>query len=538
MRLSKKFVNDYTNIEDIDFLEYANKMLKLGNEYESISNLVSGTKLLIGEVIECEDHPESDHLHVCKVDVKNEVLNIICGAPNMRKGIKVIVALNGADLPGGTIKKTTILGYESNGMCCSLAELGIDKKFLTEEDINGIHELDKDAPVGEDPIKYLQLDDKIIDFELTANRSDELSMLGLAYESSIITGNKVDLPDLSYKSINKNINKYLELKVDTPDVYTFLVKRVNDIKITESPLFMRNRLMACNIRSINNVVDISNYVMLETGQPLHFYDADKLGNIIESRNANNGETLVTLDNQKRILSEDDIIITNGKDPIGLAGVMGGLDTEIDENTKNVVVECAIFNPINIRKTSKKLVRSEASIRYEKGLDVNRCYMAIERACNMLEKYASGKVLEGMLEYNTLDRNEKTIEISLDKINSVLGYKLTSKDVKDVFDRLNFVSEENKNIFKVTIPTRRIDINIPEDLIEEVSRVYGVDNINSTLPVFESKPSKNNNHNRIIREEMVESGLNEVITYSLINVDDVFKFTNDEFGLIKVLDPLT
>ena len=537
MKLSKKFVNDYTNLNNIDFMEYASSMLKLGNEYESISDLVTGTKLIIGEVVECSMHPESDHLHVCKVDIGSEKLNIICGAPNMRKGIKVIVAQDGAELPGGTIKRSTILGYESNGMCCSLSELGIDKKFLTEEDINGIHELPLDAPVGEDPIKYLELDDKVIDFELTANRSDELSMLGLAYESAVITGEEVRLPDLTYKESDKNIKDLLTLKVDTPNVYTFLVKRVNNIKIEESPLFIKNRLMACGIRSINNVVDISNYVMLETGQPLHFYDADKLGKTIASRNAKNGETLVTLDNQTRILTEEDIIITNGKDPIGLAGVMGGLDTEIDENTKNVVVECAIFNPLNIRKTSKKLVRSEASIRYEKGLDVNRCYMAIDRACNMLEHYAGGEVLSGMLEYNTQDRNEKVIKISLEKINSVLGFDLTTDDVKEVFKKLNFEVKSRGNEFTVNVPTRRIDISIEEDLIEEVSRVYGVDNLKSTLPVFESTPSRHNKKDRLIRDKMVSLGLNEVITYSLINVDDVFKFTNDEFGLIKVLNPL-
>ncbi len=538
MRLSKKFLSDYTNLNNIDFKSYADSMLKLGNEYESITNLVNATNLIIGEVIECNKHPESDHLKVCKVNIGKEILNIVCGAPNMRKGIKVIVALDGANVNGTIIKKSVILGVESNGMCCSLEELGIDKKFLKEEDINGIHELDKEAPVGEDPIKYLDLDDTIIDFELTANRGDLLSMLGLAYESAAITNEEVKLPDLTYKTSKENIKDLLELKVDSKDVYTFLVKRVNNIKIEESPVFIKNRLIACNVRSINNVVDISNYVMLETGQPLHFYDADKLGKVIEARNAINGETLITLDNQNRILSNEDIVITNGKNVVGLAGVMGGLDTEIDENTKNVVIESAIFNPINIRKTSKKLIRSEASIRFEKGLDVNRCYMAIERACNMLEKYASGKVLDGILEYNTLDRNEKEIEITLDKINSVLGYNLEVKDVETVFKKLNFKVSVKNNKFKVIVPTRRIDISIEEDLIEEVSRVYGVDNINSTLPIFESKPSYNNRKDRVVRDIMVGLGLNEVITYSLINLDDVFKFTNDEFGLIKILSPLT
>ena len=218
--------------------------------------------------------------------------------------------------------------------------------------------------------------------------------------------------------------------------------------------------------------------------------------------------------------------------------MGGLDTEIDENTKNVIIECAIFNPSNIRRTSKKLLRSEASIRYEKGLDVNRCYMAMERACNLLQNYASAKVLDGMLEYNVQDRKDKVIKITLDKINSVLGYNLTVKDVKEVFEKLNFKVSEKDGVFKVEVPTRRLDISIVEDLIEEVSRVYGVDNINSTLPIFESKASRYPKKDRIVRDIMVSEGLNEVVTYSLINEKDVFKFTNDEFGIIKVLDPLT
>lgn len=538
MKLSRKFVNDYTNLKDVDFNEYAERMVKLGNEYESIKKLVSADKLVIGEVVSCENHPESDHLHICKVDVGSEVLNIICGAPNVREGIKVIVALDGCELPGGTIKKRVVLGFESNGMICSMAELGIENKFLKPEDSDGIHELDEMAIVGNDPLEFLELDDEVIDFELTANRADELSMLGLAYESSVITGEEVKLPSMEYSVKGENVNNNLTLKVDTEDVFTFLVKRVNNIKIEESPVFIKNRLMACGIRPINNVVDISNYVMLETGQPLHFYDADLLGDTIGVRNAEDGESLVTLDNQKRILSSSDIVITNGKEAIGLAGVMGGASTEINENTKNVVIESAIFNPYNIRKTSNSILRSEASIRFEKGLDVNRTYMAAERACVMLEKYAQGEVCDGVIEYNTLSREDKVIEISLDKINSVLGQQLSSDDVKLVFKKLHFECECKKDMFKVTVPTRRIDISILEDLIEEVGRVYGVDNIESTLPIFESKPGALKKNVRIVRDQMIGLGLNEVITYSLINVNDAFKFTNDEFGLIKVLDPLS
>ena len=402
MRLSKKFLNEYTNLNKINFKELADGMLKLGNEYESISSLVKASKVTTGEVIECTNHPDSDHLHLCKVDIGTEVLNIVCGAPNVREGIKVIVALVGCELGDFKIKQSTILGHESNGMLCSLQELGLDNKFLTEQDIAGIHELPQEAIVGEDPIKFLELDDEIIDFELTSNRGDLLSMLGLAYECAAITSEDVKEPDLSYNEIKENIKDELTLKVDTDNAYTFLLKGVKNIKIEESPIYIKNRLIACGIRPINNVVDISNYVMLETGQPLHFYDADKLGKTIGVRQATNGEKLVTLDEQERILVEEDIVITNGKDAIGLAGVMGGYSTEIDENTKNVVIECAIFNPINIRKTSKKLLRSEASIRFEKGLDVNRCYMAIERACNMLEDLAYGKYLFDVVVYRLLN----------------------------------------------------------------------------------------------------------------------------------------
>ena len=254
MKLSRKFVNDYTNLKDVDFNEYAERMVKLGNEYESIKKLVSADKLVIGEVVSCENHPESDHLHICKVDVGSEVLNIICGAPNVREGIKVIVALDGCELPGGTIKKRVVLGFESNGMICSMAELGIENKFLKPEDSDGIHELDEMAIVGNDPLEFLELDDEVIDFELTANRADELSMLGLAYESSVITGEEVKLPSMEYSVKGENVNNNLTLKVDTEDVFTFLVKRVNNIKIEESPVFIKNRLMACGIRPINNVV--------------------------------------------------------------------------------------------------------------------------------------------------------------------------------------------------------------------------------------------------------------------------------------------
>ena len=275
MKLSTNFVKDYVDI-DVDLHTLAEDMTKVGNEYDSAQPLINATNLVIGEVIECTMHPDSDHLHVCKVNIGDRVIQIVCGAPNVRKGLKVIVALPGAELPEKTIKKGMIRGQESNGMLCSIAELGIESKFLKPEDKDGIHELPNDAPVGKDPIEYMQMNDEVIDFDLTANRGDLLSILGMAYEIGAIYDKKVKDVDLTHGHIDKNVNDDFKLKIDTDNCTMFLVKEVKNVTIKESPTFIKNRLIASGIRPINNVVDISNYVMLELGQPLHFYDYDKL----------------------------------------------------------------------------------------------------------------------------------------------------------------------------------------------------------------------------------------------------------------------
>lgn len=436
MKLSRKFLEEYVDIDpSLTITDIANDMTNVGNEYDSAMPLINATKLVIGEVISCQNHPDSDHLHLCKVNIGSEILDIICGAPNVREGLKVITALDGATLPGGTIKKSTIRGYTSNGMLCSLAELGLDHKFLKEEDIEGICELDNNAPIGENPIKYLGLDDEVIDFELTSNRGDLLSVLGMAYEVGAIYNKKVKEVDLSYNKIDKQLDFNLEIK--TENCPLFLVKKVENVVIEESPSFIKNRLIASGIRPINNVVDISNYVMLELGQPLHFYDADKLGNKITIRMATEGEHLTTLDGQDRILSNSDIVITDGTKPVGLAGVMGGFDTEVTKDTKNIIIESALFNSTSIRKTANKVLRSEASNRYEKGIDPNRTYMAMDRACHLLEKYAKGNILSEIVSYKNIDVYDKEIEISLEKINKVLGINISLEEVKDIFTRLGF-----------------------------------------------------------------------------------------------------
>ena len=546
MILSTNFLKDYL---DIDFdteekiHELAENMTKVGNEYDSEGKFIPATNLVIGKVLECEMHPDSDHLHVCKVDTGSEVRQIVCGAPNVRKGLKVVVALPGAKLPGGiTITSSMKRGVESDGMLCSMAELGLDSKFLKPEDKEGIHELPEEAPVGENPIKYMNMDDGVIDFELTANRGDLLSILGMAYEVGAIYDKKVKDVDLSHKESEKSVKDCFKVKVDTENCKVFLAKKVENVEIKESPAFIKNRLMACGIRPINNVVDISNYVMLELGQPLHFYDADKLNGLIEVRMASENEKLTTLDNIERTLTTDDIVISDGKEAIGLAGVMGGLDTEITENTKNVIIESAIFDSVKVRKTAQKIVRSEASNRFEKGLDPNRTYMAVERAAKLLEEIASGTVLEGTVEYNTEDMQDRKIDITYEKINAVLGTVIPNEDVLNVFTRLGFeYVEDGKNI-TVSVPRRRLDISIKEDLVEEVGRIYGVDNIESKVPVMPIKMGSYDKVTREIRNKMVNLGLNETLSYVLVRENEASNFAGydrkEEVQSIKLLSPLT
>ncbi len=539
MILSRKFIKDYIDIDDkLSISDIAEDMTRVGNEYDYAGPLINCTNLVVGKIIKCVDHPDSDHLHLCNVDVGNEVLQIVCGAPNAREGIYVIVALVGAKLPNGEIKKGKIRGVESSGMMCSKAELGLDNKFLTDADREGIYEFSNKPKLGMNAIEALGLDDEIIDFELTSNRGDELSVLGLAYELGAIYDKKVKDIDLKYTEDKESINGKFNVEVKTDNCSLFLAKKVVDVTIKESPEFIKNRLIASNIRPINNVVDISNYVMLETGQPLHYYDADRLGDTIVVRMAKENELLTTLDGEKRILTTNDIVIANKNDAVGLAGVMGGLDTEVEDTTKNIIIESAIFDAASVRKTSKKILRSEASNRFEKGLDPNRTYMAMERSCALLEKYAGAKILKDTIIYDKSNKEDKAIEITEDNINNVLGTDISKKEIINIFERLGFSTEDKKDKIKVIVPQRRLDINIKEDLIEEVGRIYGINNIESKLPKLDMRRGTFDKTTRNIKNKMVDLGLNEVLTQIFINPSEGKKYTTDNFEVVKLLDPLS
>ena len=536
MKLSRKFLNDYIDTSDISINKLADDMTSIGNEYDFCGKLINASNLVIGEVIKCEMHPDSDHLHICQVNVGNEILNIVCGAPNVREGIKVIVALPGAVLPGGTIKKGVIRGVESNGMLCSISELGLDHKFLKKEDIEGICELGEDAKVGDDPIKYLNLDDEIIDFELTSNRGDLLSVLGMAYEIGALYNKKVNEVDLDYPSINGKMNFNLDIK--TSKCSLFLAKKALDVEIMESPDFIKKRLIASGIRPINNVVDISNYVMLELGQPLHFYDADRLGDALVVRDALDNEELVTLDNIQRTLSSSDIVIADREKAVGLAGVMGGLSTEVESDTKNILIEAAIFDSVSVRLTSKKILRSEASNRFEKGLDPKRTYMAMERSCYLLSKYANAKIISEVVSYDKTDASDKEINITVFDINNLLGLNISRDEIVNIFKRLSFDVSSDDNNLKVLVPSRRGDITIKEDLIEEVARIYGIDKIVGTLPSLKIKKGSYNKIFRGIREMLSSLGFNETLSYTLIPNNLAHMYTLDEFEEVNLQDPMS
>ena len=536
--ISLEWLNDYVDIANIDPKELAEKITKAGVNVEKvITNHINN--LVIGEVIECENHPDSDHLHICKVNVGNEILQIVCGAPNVRKGLKVIVAQVGSVLPGNfEIKKGNIRGAESNGMLCALYELGLEEK--TEENYNkGIHELDANAPVGEDPFKYLNLDTTLYELDIHKHRNNDCFYhIGFAYEVAAILNKKVKLPDLTTNPINDEVNNYFSLKVETKKCPYYLAKMVKDVEIKESPDFIKKRLIDAGMRPINNVVDISNYVMLEYGQPLHFFDKNKLGNNIVVRDAFDDEKIITLDEKERILNHNDIVITDGSKPVAIAGVMGGLNTDVDENTKDILIESAIFDGVSIRYTSTNLnLKSEASIRYGKGLNYEYTSDAIERACHLLEKYAGAKVLSGIVKYDNIDKTPKVVTFDSNEVNKMLGINISKENMEKEFDRLGFDYKLNNDTFTVIIPNRRLDIEANvNDIAEEIGRLYGYHNLVGTLPVLGLKKGEYKGDLKLrkdVSKHMRGLNLNEVKTYTLVSPEmaKLFNYENKENAVL-------
>ncbi len=541
--ISMNWVKDYIDLKGEDLKELATKITKAGVNIEAvITNHIDN--LVIGEVLDCIDHPDSDHLHVCQVDVGNETKQIVCGAPNVRKGLKVIVALPGAILPGDfEIKSGNIRGQKSDGMICALFELGLEEK--NEETYSkGIAELDSDAPVGEDALDYLGLDDTLYELDVHKHRNNDCYYhIGFAHEIGTVLGKKVTYPESEYKEIKDDVNNYIKLEVETDRCPYYLGKMVKNVKIGESPDWIKKRITAAGMRPINNVVDISNFVMLEYGQPTHFFDADKLGKKVLVRDAKENEEIITLDKETRTLTPNDIVITDGKKPTCIAGIMGGENTEVDENTKNIFIEAAIFDAFSITKTSTRLnLKSEASKRYGKGLNYEYTIAAMDRCCSLLEKYASGEVLSGKVLHDKVDKKEKTIDVTTEELNNVLGMHMTDKDVEEQLDKLDFPYELKKNVFHITIPRRRLDVDPNKaDIAEEIGRLYGYNNLEDTLPVVGTKRGVYVGDvalRKQITRRLRTLGLNEVRTYTLVTEETANKFNYNNKEVLLLPNPMS
>ena len=542
--INLEWVKDYIDISDQDLETLAVKITESGINIEKvITNKIDN--LVIGKVVSCIDHPDSDHLHLCQVDIgKEELQQIVCGAPNVREGLKVIVALPGAVLPGDfAIKSSKIRGVESNGMICALYELGLEEK-TDETYAKGIEELNENAPVGKDPLVYLGLEDTLYELDIHKHRNNDCYYhIGFAYEISAILNRKVKLPDLSYSEDKDNVNNHFKLEVDTPKCPYYLAKMVTNVEIKESPDFIKRRLLSVGMRPINNVVDISNYVMLEFGQPLHFFDKDSLGDKILVRDAKDNELITTLDGKERTLKSSDIVITDGTKPICVAGVMGGLTTEVEDTTKNILIEAAIFDPVSIRYTASHLdLRSEASIRYGKGLSYEYTNMALDRACHLLKKYANATILSGTVMHDEIDKTPKVVEFYPIEVDKMLGLKIDEEDMKHELERLDFPYTIKDGKFTVTIPSRRLDIDSNvNDIAEEIGRLYGYQNIKGTLPNIEVKRGEyvgDVKYRKAISKRLRSLGLNEVKTYTLVSPSMASSFDYEEKERITLPNPMS
>ena len=541
MKASKNWLNEYVDLSNISDEELFREINAHVCEIESFGKLINATNLTIGHVLECEVIPDT-HLHKCQVDLGNKVSQIVCGAPNVDKGVYAIVALPGAILPGNfKIKESKIRGVESNGMLCSLQELGLEEKYVPERFKNGIFLFDEfPVKAGDDPLKALCYDDTVIDLELTSNRSDLLSIEGIAYDLAATFDKKINLR--KFDLVESNDANPVSVKIETDKCYKYNARYLSNVVIKESPLFIKARLIASGVRPINNVVDITNYVLMELGQPLHSFDADKLGNNIVVKEASSGDIIVTLDDIERKLEDGDIVITDGKKAHCLGGVMGGKDSEVTDNTKNIVLEAAYFDPLSVRRTSTRLnLKSESSTRFERKIDYDRVERALDYAAYLLCKYADATCYKGVASAIKVNLPKEHILITTNKINSVLGTNLSDEYVNKIFDRLNYTYKKNNLEYDIEIPSRRMDLEKSvQDIIEDVARMNGYDNIPTTIAKTRDRGylTYSQKRTRLVRQILSNMGLNEVVNYSLISKDELGLYLAKEEEPVEVLMPLT
>ena len=541
MLVSYNWLKQYTNVED-NANALAEKITRGGIEVEGVEYLAEEiSNVVVGYVVSKEKHPDAEKLNVYQVNVgEEENLQIVCGAPNVDAGQYVIVAKVGAKLPGIKIKKAKLRGVESQGMICSLGELGLSKSVVPKNYQEGIYVFETEQELGSDVVELLGLNDYILDLSITPNRADALSMRGLTYELGALYNNKVDFKDLE-KEENYEATS-LQVAIESDSCRNYVGQVVKNVEVKDSPLWLQTRLMNSGIRPINNIVDITNYVLLEFGQPMHAFDKDLVGDKIVVRDAKEGEVLETLDGEERKLQSTDLVITDGTRAIALGGVMGGKNTEVSEKTKNIILESAYFNPTSVRRTSAAHgLRSDSSARFEKGIDPNMQKAALARAVELILELCPNAVVESSVGVVNKEE-EKVVEISTSYINNYLGITLSTEEIVAILEGLSFTVEATGENLVVKVPTRRPDISIKQDLVEEVIRIYGYDNLASTLPKF-SKTTKggltySQRMVRDLRGLYASLGFNDTINYSLVSEEEATGYTLEDHHKVRLLMPMT
>ena len=556
MLASLEWLKQYVDINiPVDVL--VDKITRAGLEVETVTNLGEGLEgVLTGKVTQIERHPDSDHLWVCQMDYGQGIVQILTGAQNVKQNDIVPVAVVGSTLPpssrnpeGMKLAAVKMRGLDSFGMLCSADELGIDNKLLLPEQRNGIFILPADTPIGVDVKEVLGLNDVVIDIDLTANRADCFSIIGLAREIAALTGCPLKMPAMDVaEAAGGNAQEMATIKIEAPELCPrFTVRVLKNIKITESPEWMQKRLRACGMRPISNVVDVTNYVMLELGQPMHAYDYDKVaGHTLVVRRGGEGEKLMTLDEQERTLDPSMIVIGDAERAVGLGGVMGGFDTEVTGETVNVMLEAASFHGPSIRRTSRSLgLRSEASGRFERGVDTIKTQNALNRAAYLLEQMGACETVAGIVEAYPEEIKPAVIKVTPEVISGRIGITISKEEMVKTLTALEFGVEEEGDALVITAPSWRNDVTCNADISEEIARIHGLDHIESHMPVLGMAQGRQfvvEDVKDSIQDYMVAVGMNEVMTYSFINQSafDKLQLAADDSrrNAIELLNPIT
>lgn len=538
MRAPLQWIKDYVKIDDLNDKELIDKLVLTGSNNEGSENLSKELEnIVVGKIVKITDHPNAEKLCICQVDIGSEVLQIVTGATNVFEGAYIPVAVHGAVIAGNIkIKKGKLRGEVSNGMLCSLEEMGFETSNIPKEFDDGILILDKEYPLGENILTALELDQTIVEFEITPNRPDCLSMIGIAREIAASFEREVKMPELYSDKSTSEIDGLASVEIKDPDLCgRYVAKAVKDIKIEQSPMWLQLRLMQAGMRPINNIVDITNYVMLEYGQPIHAFDMDTLkdGKVIVRR-AVEGEVFETLDGKERSLNDEMLVIADAERTIGIAGVMGGANTEISSNTKNVFIEVASFDKSSIRKTSKTLgLRTEASSRFEKGVSQELPLEVVNRVCYLIEQLGAGKVIGGTIDVYPGKKHPVEIPFTVEGINRVIGTPLNETQMIELLSRLGIETVKGEKLV-AQIPHYRLDLDKQIDLVEEVARLYGYDKIAMTLPKVDAWGAKTNAQmiKDKVKFELLANGVDEILSYSFVSRKDLDKIGLPENSLLR------